>query len=176
MTRSRPLCGSVGAHHCIETSPALALMGRLFGGVLLTLSVILWLAKDFRDEAAVRAVLLGALLGDVVNLVVATMGKRRREQLEASRPSNGSKAFPSESTRPTFLDRLASKEVSRTAAERRWTSNSVHLSWAIIICAVLFGRWQKSTRRSGRLVRIAHFQTRPDRFKLGHWPRKQAST
>jgi len=46
----------------------------LFGGVLLTLSVILWLAKDFRDDAAVRAVLLGALLGDVVNLVVAAMG------------------------------------------------------------------------------------------------------
>ncbi len=62
------------SNYGIESSPALALMGRLFGGVLLTLSVILWLAKDFRDEAAVRAVLLGALLGDVVNLVVATMG------------------------------------------------------------------------------------------------------
>jgi uncharacterized membrane protein len=62
------------ANYGIETSPALALVGRLFGGVLLTLSVILWLAKDFRDEAALRAVLLGALLGDIVNLVVATMG------------------------------------------------------------------------------------------------------
>jgi hypothetical protein len=62
------------ANYGIETSPALALVGRLFGGVLLTLSVILWLAKDFRDQAAVRAVLLGALLGDVVNLVVAAMG------------------------------------------------------------------------------------------------------
>jgi len=62
------------ANYGIETSPALAPVGRLFGGVLVTLSVILWLAKDFRDEAAVRAVLLGALLGDVVNLVVATMG------------------------------------------------------------------------------------------------------
>jgi hypothetical protein len=58
----------------IETSPALALLGRLFGGALLTLGVILWFARDFRDEAAVRAVLLGAPLGDVVNLVVATMG------------------------------------------------------------------------------------------------------
>src|SRR6266481_9263237 len=62
------------ANYGIETSPALAPVGRSFGGVLVTLSVILWLAKDFRDEAAVRAVLLGALLGDVVNLVVATMG------------------------------------------------------------------------------------------------------
>ena len=42
------------SNYGIETSPALALMGRLFGGVLLTPSVILWLAKDFRDEAAVR--------------------------------------------------------------------------------------------------------------------------
>jgi hypothetical protein len=41
---------------------------------LLTLGVILWFARDFRDEAAVRAVLIGALIGDVVNLVVATMG------------------------------------------------------------------------------------------------------
>jgi hypothetical protein len=62
------------ANYGIETSPALALVGRLFGGLLLTLSVILWLARDFRDEAAVRAVLLGGLVGDVVNLVVATMG------------------------------------------------------------------------------------------------------
>lgn len=62
------------ANYGIETTPALALMGRLFGGALLTLGVILWFARDFRDEAAVRAVLLGALLGDVVNLVVATMG------------------------------------------------------------------------------------------------------
>jgi hypothetical protein len=62
------------ANYGIETSPALALVGRLFGGALLTLGVILWFARDFRDETAVRAVLLGALLGDVVNLVVATMG------------------------------------------------------------------------------------------------------
>jgi hypothetical protein len=66
--------GQVLANYGIETTAALALVGRLFGGVLRTLSVILWLAKDFRDEAAVRAVLLGALLGDVVDLVVATMG------------------------------------------------------------------------------------------------------
>jgi hypothetical protein len=52
----------------------LALVGWLLGGALLTLGAILWLARDFRDEAAVRAVLLAALVGDVVNLVVATMG------------------------------------------------------------------------------------------------------
>jgi hypothetical protein len=66
--------GQVLANYGIENSPALALMGRLFGATLLTLGVILWFARDFRDEAAVRAVLLGALIGDAVNLVVATMG------------------------------------------------------------------------------------------------------
>jgi hypothetical protein len=43
------------ANYGIEHSPALALVGRLFGGALLALGVILWLARDFRDEAAVRA-------------------------------------------------------------------------------------------------------------------------
>jgi len=38
------------------------------------LGVILWLARDFLDEAAIRAVLIGGLVGDVVNLVAAAMG------------------------------------------------------------------------------------------------------
>jgi hypothetical protein len=66
--------GQVLANYGIESSPAMALLGRLFGGALLTLGVIFWLARDFRDEAAVRAVLIGGLVGDVVNLVAQTMG------------------------------------------------------------------------------------------------------
>jgi hypothetical protein len=62
------------ANYGIEHSPALALLGRLFGGALLALGVILWLARDFRDEAAVRAVLVGTLVVGVVNLVVAIIG------------------------------------------------------------------------------------------------------
>ena len=62
------------ANYGVEHSPALALLGRLFGGALLTLGIILWLARDFRDEAAIRAVLVAALIGDAVNLVVATLG------------------------------------------------------------------------------------------------------
>jgi hypothetical protein len=62
------------ANYGIQPSPALALLGRLFGGVLLTLGVILWLARDFRDEAAVRAVLVANAVGSCVNLVVAIMG------------------------------------------------------------------------------------------------------
>src|SRR3981081_1991796 len=62
------------ANYGIEHSPALALLGRLFRGALVTVGRILWLARDFRDEAAVRAVLVAAVIGNVVNLVVATMG------------------------------------------------------------------------------------------------------
>ena len=62
------------ANYGIEHSPALALLGRLFGGALLTLGVIFWLARDFRDEAAIRTVLIGGLVGDVVNIGAATMG------------------------------------------------------------------------------------------------------
>jgi hypothetical protein len=49
-------------------------VGQLFGGALLTLGVILWLARDFRDEAAVRGMLIGAIIGNVINLVVAIVG------------------------------------------------------------------------------------------------------
>jgi hypothetical protein len=62
------------ANYGIEHSPALALLGRLFGGALLTLGIILWLARDFHDEAAIRTVLVAALIGDAVNLVVAIIG------------------------------------------------------------------------------------------------------
>jgi hypothetical protein len=66
--------GSVLAIYGIEHSPALKLVGRLFGGALLTLGVILWLARDFLDEAAIRAVLAGTFIGSSVNLIVALKG------------------------------------------------------------------------------------------------------
>jgi hypothetical protein len=48
------------------------------------------------------------------------------------------------------------------------------------MCPVLFGWLKKSTRRSGRLVKIAHFQSRPltkngrDALEMGclHYPLK----
>jgi hypothetical protein len=66
--------GSVLATYGVEHSPALKLVGRLFGGALLTLGVILWLARDFRDDAAVRAVLAATVIGSCANLVVALKG------------------------------------------------------------------------------------------------------
>jgi hypothetical protein len=65
--------GQVLSNYGVENSPAVALMARLFGGTLLAIAVILWSARDFHDEAAVRAVLIGLGITDVVNLVVAYM-------------------------------------------------------------------------------------------------------
>ena len=45
----------------------------MFGGTLLAMAVILWSARDFHDQAAVRAVLIGSGVSDVVNLVVALL-------------------------------------------------------------------------------------------------------
>jgi hypothetical protein len=58
----------------VQHSPELKLLGRLFGGVLLTLGVIHWLARDFIEEAAVRAALAGTVIGSCVNMVVALKG------------------------------------------------------------------------------------------------------
>jgi len=65
--------GQVLANYGIESSPALALMSRLFGGTLLAMAVILWFARDFRDEA-LRAVLIGLGIADAINFVVALVG------------------------------------------------------------------------------------------------------
>jgi hypothetical protein len=66
--------GLVLTMYGIEYSPALGLVGRLFGGALLTLGVILWLARDFLDEAATRAVLAGTVIGSSANVIVALKG------------------------------------------------------------------------------------------------------
>jgi hypothetical protein len=62
------------ANYGVESTPALSLMSRLFGGTLLAMAVILWCAKDFRDQAAGRAALIGIGIADAVNLVVALLG------------------------------------------------------------------------------------------------------
>jgi hypothetical protein len=57
----------------IESSPAVELASRLFGGTLLAVAVILRSAKNFHDQVAVRSVLIGFGVSDVVNLVVALL-------------------------------------------------------------------------------------------------------
>ena len=65
--------GQVLSNYGVENSPTVALMSRLFGGTLLAMAVILWSARDFQDESAVRAVLIGLGVSGAVNLVVAIL-------------------------------------------------------------------------------------------------------
>lgn len=64
--------GQVLANYGMESSSAIAVMSRLFGGTLLAMAIIQWLARDFHNEAATRAVLIGVFVSDAVNLLVAT--------------------------------------------------------------------------------------------------------
>ncbi|MGH6713181.1 MAG: hypothetical protein ACREEK_30020 [Bradyrhizobium sp.] len=63
--------GAVLSNYGVENSPAIALMSRLFGGTLLALAVIFWSAREFHNESALRAVLVGTAIADAVNFVVA---------------------------------------------------------------------------------------------------------
>ena len=65
--------GQVLSNYGVENSPTVALMSRLFGGTLLAMAVILWSARDFQDESAVRAVLIGLGVSGAVNLIVAIL-------------------------------------------------------------------------------------------------------
>jgi hypothetical protein len=57
--------------------PHLILNQRFFGAALLGLGATQWLAKDFRDRAAVRGVLIGAVVGDVMLGLVNLWGTFR---------------------------------------------------------------------------------------------------
>ena len=50
---------------------------RFFGSALLSIAVISWLARDFRDWDAVRAVLIGSAVGDVFGGLVNLWGTFR---------------------------------------------------------------------------------------------------
>jgi hypothetical protein len=64
--------GQVLSNYGVADSTAIALMARLFGGTLLAIAVIQWSARDF-SEAAVRPILIGLCIANVVNLVVSIM-------------------------------------------------------------------------------------------------------
>jgi hypothetical protein len=59
----------VAAIYGLEQSLAVAFVSRLFGGALVAWGAILWLAKTFREEAAVRAVLISTCVAEAISLV-----------------------------------------------------------------------------------------------------------
>ena len=62
------------AMYGIPASVHTALIARLFGGTLLSIAIIQWLARTLRDEAAVTALLMGLGVSHVVNLLIAIAG------------------------------------------------------------------------------------------------------
>jgi hypothetical protein len=64
----------VASFYGLEQSLAVAFVSRLFGGALLAWGAILWLAKSFREEAAVRTVLVSTGIAEAVSLWVVIAG------------------------------------------------------------------------------------------------------
>jgi hypothetical protein len=66
--------GTVDALYGLPESLPLALMSRFFGGALIAWGGILWAARTFRDEAAIRAVLQCTAAAEAVGVMTAVMG------------------------------------------------------------------------------------------------------
>ena len=64
----------VASLYGLEQSLAVALVSRLFGGALVAWGAILWFARDFRNEAAVRAVLISTFIAEAISLWVVIAG------------------------------------------------------------------------------------------------------
>lgn len=64
----------VASIYGLEQSLGVAFVSRLFGAALVAWGAILWLAGSFRDEAAVRAVLVSTCVAEAVSLCVVILG------------------------------------------------------------------------------------------------------
>jgi hypothetical protein len=58
----------------VAPQPNAILNFQFFGSALLSIGLVLWFAKDFRDWEAVRKILIAVLVGDVVGLVINLRG------------------------------------------------------------------------------------------------------
>jgi hypothetical protein len=58
----------------VPAEPHTVLAIQFFGSALLGVGVIEWFARDFRDWAAVRGVLMAAVVSDVIGLLVNIWG------------------------------------------------------------------------------------------------------
>ena len=58
--------------------PRAVLNLRFCGAAILAWGVILWFARDFQDWAAVRAILIGSVVGLAVNLIINVCGHDSR--------------------------------------------------------------------------------------------------
>jgi hypothetical protein len=60
----------VGGLYGVPPEPHVLMADRFFGSTLLAVGVITWFARDFADWAAVRAVVIGGLVGYGISTLV----------------------------------------------------------------------------------------------------------
>jgi hypothetical protein len=58
----------------LPPSSSLALMSRFFGSALIAWCGMLWMARNFRDEGAIRAVLTCTAVADAIGFITAIAG------------------------------------------------------------------------------------------------------
>jgi hypothetical protein len=58
----------------LPTSAAVVLVSRFFGGALLGWCGIIWSARSFRDDAAIRSVLLATGVAEAIGILIAAAG------------------------------------------------------------------------------------------------------
>lgn len=61
----------VAISYGLPPSAPVALMAKFFGGALIAWCGMLWMARNFRDEAAVRAVLTCTAIADAIGFLTA---------------------------------------------------------------------------------------------------------
>jgi hypothetical protein len=61
----------VATSYGLPPSAPVALMARFFGGALIAWCGMLWMARNFRDEGAVRAVLTCTAIADAIGFLTA---------------------------------------------------------------------------------------------------------
>ncbi len=66
--------GAVDTLYGLAGSEPVTLMSRFFGGALIAWGGILWAAKNFRDESAIRAVLQWTAAADAIGFLTAIVG------------------------------------------------------------------------------------------------------
>ena len=59
----------------VAPDAALRLIGQLFGAVLLSLALLTWLARNFNDTEARRAIVLALLAGEAIGFILAFIGQ-----------------------------------------------------------------------------------------------------
>jgi hypothetical protein len=68
------LPGTVDTLYGLVLSEPVTLMSRFFGGALIAWGGILWAAKSFREESAIRAVLQCTAIADAIGFLTAIAG------------------------------------------------------------------------------------------------------